>query len=109
MARITVEDCLDKVSNRFSLVLVSAERTKQLLRGADSMVDNDEANKEVVLALREIAAGKFDVDESEVIAHDEHMPTDRRRVAAAPAALPPAVDDDLPPPPAFDDDLPAEA
>lgn len=79
MARITVEDCLDKLPNRFSLVLVSAERTKQLLRGSESMVENEEGNKEVVLALREIAAGKFTVDETEVLAHDDWMPVERRR------------------------------
>ncbi|MFI5351735.1 MAG: DNA-directed RNA polymerase subunit omega [Candidatus Binatales bacterium] len=56
MARITVEDCLDKVSNRFELVLGAAKRSKQLLKGGRPLVDSD--NKEVVTALREIAAGK---------------------------------------------------
>jgi DNA-directed RNA polymerase subunit omega len=56
MARITVEDCLDKVSNRFELVLGAARRAKQLLKGGRPLVDSD--NKEVVTALREIAAGK---------------------------------------------------
>jgi DNA-directed RNA polymerase subunit omega len=78
MARITVEDCLEHLSNRFSLVLVASERTKQLLRGADPMVDNDESNKEVVLALREIAAAKFRVDETEVLAHDDYLPEERK-------------------------------
>ena len=96
MARITVEDCLEQLPNRFSLVLVASERTKQLLRGADSMVHNDDANKEVVTALREIAAGKFHVDESAVLAYDDHMPENRRRPVEAPAteeydALPPEV------------------
>jgi DNA-directed RNA polymerase subunit omega len=89
MARITVEDCLETISNRFSLVLVSAERTKQLLRGADQLVENDEDNKEVVQSLREIAAGKFHIDESAVLAHDEHMPTARRAAPATSEALPP--------------------
>lgn len=57
MARITVEDCLDHVENRFQLVHLAAERTKQLRRGSRVMVDSPE-NKEVVQALREIAAGK---------------------------------------------------
>ncbi len=57
MARITVEDCLERVPNRFSLVLVSAERAKQLLKGSASLIENDSDNKEVVTALREIAAG----------------------------------------------------
>lgn len=56
MARITVEDCLEKVPNRFELVLVAARRAKQLLKGARPLVDSD--NKEVVTALREIGAGK---------------------------------------------------
>jgi DNA-directed RNA polymerase subunit omega len=56
MARITVEDCLDKVPNRFELVLAAARRAKQLLKGGRPLVDSD--NKEVVTALREIAADK---------------------------------------------------
>jgi DNA-directed RNA polymerase subunit omega len=56
MARITVEDCLEKVPNRFELVLVGARRTKQLLKGARPLVESD--NKEVVTGLREIAAGE---------------------------------------------------
>lgn len=56
MARITVEDCLRRVPNRFILVLMGARRTKQLLKGSRPRVQAD--NKEVVLALREIAAGK---------------------------------------------------
>ncbi len=57
MARITVEDCLDHVDNRFQLVHLASERTKQLRRGSKVLVDSPE-NKEVVQALREIAAGK---------------------------------------------------
>lgn len=56
MARITVEDCLDKIPNRFQLVLLAARRAKQLLKGARPLVESD--NKEVVAALREIAEGK---------------------------------------------------
>lgn len=56
MARITVEDCLKKVDNRFRLVMLASLRTKQLLKGAKPLVDSD--NREIVLALREIAAGK---------------------------------------------------
>jgi DNA-directed RNA polymerase subunit omega len=56
MARISVEDCLKKVPNRFSLVLLAAARSKQLFKGSKPRVQAD--NKEVVLALREIAAGK---------------------------------------------------
>jgi len=56
MARITVEDCLERVPNRFELVLLAARRAKQLLKGARPLVESD--NKEIVSALREIAADK---------------------------------------------------
>jgi DNA-directed RNA polymerase subunit omega len=56
MARITVEDCLEQVPNRFELVLLSARRAKQLLKGARPLVESD--NKEVVTALREVAESK---------------------------------------------------
>ncbi len=57
MARITVEDCLEKVENRFALVVLASKRTKELKRGAPLMVRGRD-NREVVMALREIAAGK---------------------------------------------------
>ena len=56
MARITIEDCTEVVPNRFDLVQMAAIRTKQLMTGARSLVGSEE-NKEVVVALREIAAG----------------------------------------------------
>ena len=56
MARITVEDCLEKVENRFELVHLAIKRVKELKKGAPPLVECD--NKEVVTALREIAAGK---------------------------------------------------
>jgi DNA-directed RNA polymerase subunit omega len=56
MARITVEDCLDNVDNRFQLVLVATRRARQLINGADAHVPR-ENDKPTVLALREIAAG----------------------------------------------------
>jgi DNA-directed RNA polymerase subunit omega len=55
MARVTVEDCLEKVENRFVLVHLAAERARQLRKGASPL--NDRKNKEVVLSLREIASG----------------------------------------------------
>ncbi len=55
MARVTVEDCLEKVENRFLLATVAVRRAKQLLRGSRPLVDTE--NKEVVTSLREIAAG----------------------------------------------------
>ncbi len=56
MARVTVEDCLDKVPNRFALVLLVAKRAKQLLKGSDLTVAT-KGNKYIVGALREVAAG----------------------------------------------------
>ncbi len=56
MARVTVEDCLDKIPNRFALVVLAAERARQLSRGAMPGVDCD--NKPAVTALREIAESK---------------------------------------------------
>ncbi len=57
MARITIEDCLTKVDNRFELVILAAERTKQLLKGSQPLIDDPE-NKPAVVALREVAEGK---------------------------------------------------
>ena len=54
MARITVEDCLENVSNRFELVLLAARRARQISRGADPLVPEDN-DKPTVIALREIA------------------------------------------------------
>jgi DNA-directed RNA polymerase subunit omega len=56
MARITVEDCLARIPNRFELVVVAARRAKELLKGAPPLVKSE--NKEVVTALREVAAAK---------------------------------------------------
>jgi DNA-directed RNA polymerase subunit omega len=56
MARVTVEDCLLRIPNRFELVVVAARRAKELLQGVRPLAKSD--NKEVVTALREIAEGK---------------------------------------------------
>jgi len=56
MSLITVEDCHQKVNNRFELVLLASKRAKQLFRGAKPLIESD--NREVVVALREIADGK---------------------------------------------------
>jgi DNA-directed RNA polymerase subunit omega len=62
VARVTVEDCLDKVSNRFALVILAAERARQLSGGAKALVKCD--NKPGVAALREIAQGQVRFNES---------------------------------------------
>lgn len=58
MARVTVEDCLEKVENRFQLVMLASKRVKQLYKGANALID-PKNNRHVVTALREIAAGKI--------------------------------------------------
>ena len=59
MARITVEDCLDKIDNRFQLVLVATTRARQIANGKAPLVEEDN-DKPTVLALREIATGMVD-------------------------------------------------
>jgi DNA-directed RNA polymerase subunit omega len=61
MARVTIEDCIAKVPNRFHLVQMASIRAKQLRKGARTLVETGE-NKEVVTALREIAAGHVKPD-----------------------------------------------
>ena len=56
MARITVEDCLRKIPNRFELIILGAKRAKQLFKGAKPLIETN--NREIVTALREIAEGK---------------------------------------------------
>ncbi|HEY2033095.1 MAG TPA: DNA-directed RNA polymerase subunit omega [Rhizomicrobium sp.] len=63
MARVTVEDCVDKIPNRFDLVLVAGFRARQLSGGAETLVDRDR-DKNPVVALREIAAKEIKPDEA---------------------------------------------
>ena len=58
MARVTVEDCLENVSNRFELVMVATKRARQIANGQEPLVE-EENDKPTVIALREIAAGKI--------------------------------------------------
>ena len=61
MARVTVEDCLEHVENRFHLVLVASKRARQLMKGIAPTVER-ENDKATVIALREIAEGNLDID-----------------------------------------------
>jgi len=61
MARVTVEDCLKNVKNRFELVIIAAKRARQLMRGQEPKVEWDN-DKPTVVALREIAAGYTDME-----------------------------------------------
>jgi DNA-directed RNA polymerase subunit omega len=62
MARVTVEDCVDKISNRFELVLLAAHRARAITAGAGLLVDRDN-DKNPVVALREIASTKVEHEE----------------------------------------------
>ncbi len=62
MARVTVEDCLDVIPNRFLLAMVAAKRAKQLYKGAEPLIENKSGNKKIVLSLREIAANKVEFE-----------------------------------------------
>lgn len=64
MARVTVEDCLDKVDNRFALVMLVSKRAKQLLKGSNATV-SAKNNKYIVNALREVAAGNVFFDQGQ--------------------------------------------
>ena len=64
MARITVEDCLEKVDNQYDLVLLAKERTTQLNAGAKMQVEEDN-DKRTIISLREIGDGKVDIKELE--------------------------------------------
>jgi DNA-directed RNA polymerase subunit omega len=71
MARVTVEDCLEKIPSRFALVLVAARRTRQLLKGAETQVTRK--NREAVTSLREIASGQVYVEEDVAEMLEQHM------------------------------------
>jgi len=77
MARITIEDCMDHVENRFELVLVAAKRARQVAHGGAALVP-EEGDKPTVIALREIATGQ--IDETRV--KDLQLELDAARAAA---------------------------
>ena len=66
MARITVEDCLENIENRFELVLTATKRARQIANGADPMVP-EENDKPTVIALREVADGLIDSERVNVL------------------------------------------
>lgn len=70
MARVTVEDCLRNVKNRFELVILAAKRARQLMHGKDPKVDWDN-DKPTVVALREIAEGFTDFDTPQETTREE--------------------------------------
>lgn len=93
MARITVEDCLNVVDNRFELVLMASKRARQLAKGVESTLDNSEhEDKPTVLALREIAARTID---QSLIDQVEKAERERREREALEWAAAEVVDEDL--------------
>ena len=88
MARVTVEDCVDKIPNRFELLLIAAYRARMLGNGAQMTVDS-ENDKHPVIALREIAAKTIsanDLRESLIHSIQEQVEIDEPEGAAAPMA-----------------------
>ena len=77
MARVTVEDCLNRVNNRFALTILAAERARQLAKGSSPLVECD--NKAAVTALREIAEDKVSFDEDVERTIHEYLDELRKR------------------------------
>ncbi len=94
MARITVEDCLEVVDNRFELVMMAAKRARQLANGVESQLDNSESNdKPTVLALREIAAREVNAEYIDAVDKSERERKEREALEWAAAEV--VADDDL--------------
>jgi DNA-directed RNA polymerase subunit omega len=72
MARVTVEDCLENVDNRFDLVILASKRARQVAMGSPPLVD-DLGDKPTVIALREIAEGLIDTAKVEAIAAHQDL------------------------------------
>lgn len=88
MARVTVEDCIDAVPNRFELVVTAAQRARMIANGADPLVE-EASDKPTVIALREIADGVVDDDNIGDLQADLDA-----RLAAMQAEVPPPPEDD---------------
>jgi DNA-directed RNA polymerase subunit omega len=93
MARVTVEDCIDKVDNRFDLVLMASHRARAISSGAPISVQRDN-DKNPVVALREIGDGKLapgDLREDVIHALQKHVEIDEPEAEAAPPMVNPDV------------------
>ena len=75
MARITVEDCLKRVDNRFLLVNIVAKRVRQIREGSEYLVSSPK-NEDIVISLREVAAGKVKLQHTEETALPEPEPAE---------------------------------
>ncbi len=83
MARVTIEDCLEHVENRFKLVLLASKRARQLSKGADEFIPRGR-DKDTVLALREIAEGHVNEDNIDLL----HNVGDRFATEQRPETIP---------------------
>ena len=91
MARVTVEDCIEKVENRFDLVLLSAHRARMISSGQPITVDRDN-DKNPVVALREIADGTLtpaDLEEDFIHSLQKHVEVDEPEAEVVPALVTP--------------------
>ena len=94
MARITVEDCLEVVNNRFELVIMASKRARQLANGVQATIDNSETeDKPTVLALREIAARRIDNELIEEVEKAERERVEREALEWAAAEV--VADEDM--------------
>jgi len=89
MARVTVEDCIEAVPNRFELVISAAQRARMIANGADPLVE-EESDKPTVIALREIAEGE--VNDENIAQLQAELDA---RLAAMQAEVPPPPEDDM--------------
>jgi DNA-directed RNA polymerase subunit omega len=88
MARITIEDCLKRIPNRFTLVGMVAKRVRQIREGSDLLVSSPK-NEDIVIALREVAAGKITIGAPQAAAPEGEPES----AAAAPQEAEPAPAD----------------
>lgn len=65
MARVTIEDCLKQIPNRFELTLIASNRARELEQGEPAIIDVKNGEKSTVIALREVASGKFTAEKLE--------------------------------------------
>ena len=105
MARVTVEDCLDKVDNRFQLVLLATKRARQLANGVMPLVpwEND---KPTIVALREIAEGLIGpslLDERPENVFEEELDAEDLEILSEASPAGDAAENAEPPPPVVDD------
>ncbi len=87
MARVTVEDAVEKVGNRFDLVLVASRRARQIATGGKEPLVDVENDKPTVLALREIEAGLITTDVMDVSDHQERIQQDTAELDAVAAIV----------------------